>query len=197
MSCRVTDQAVGMGERRCHRGIIRVAVMNAFDPPRDLGRVATRLEIRIVEEVCDEVAARIYNKLNWVGDILFVDLTKPENVRFVREEIVKQACWKSKRKIRITDNEFTNRFPIHDDLPQEKRRDVEAFIHKITEAGQVALAVLSEQVQIRNLQSLGGGDRDVFGQRVDLIFQFLDNMWDGVTEKALEKVTGNERSTLV
>ena len=149
------------------------------------------------KEVCDEVAARIYNKLNWVGDILFVDLTKPENVRFVREEIVKQACWKSKHKIRITDNEFTNRFPIHDDLPQEKRRDVEAFIHKITEAGQVALAVLSEQVQIRNLQSLGGGDRDVFGQRVDLIFQFLDNMWDGVTEKALEKVTGNERSTLV
>ena len=74
---------------------------------------------------------------------------------------------------------------------------MEAFIHKITEAGQVALAVLSEQVQIRNLQSLGGGDRDVFGQRVDLIFQFLDNMWDGVTEKALEKVTGNERSTLV
>ena len=145
------------------------------------------------KEVCDEVAARIYNKLNWVGDILFVDLTKPENVRFVREEIVKQACWKSKHKIRITDNEFTNRFPIHDDLPQEKWRDVEAF----TEAGQVALAVLSEQVQIRNLQSLGGGDRDVFGQRADLIFQFLDNMWDGVTEKALEKVTGNERSTLV
>ncbi len=140
---------------------------------------------------CDELAQMIFNSMDWVGDIMFIAL--PKAGHFALNEISDQARWKSKRAFAITDNEFVNRFPLQDVLSKQQRRIVESLKISLQNAGAAARVALTEQVNMRENGRLNG---EMFGQHVDLIFQFLDDTWLEITENALEAISRKSQEQL-